>query len=103
MAEREYSIVVNCRNVLKQTEELENIAEQLKQQINIIENDKASISQYWMGEASTSYQKKMIRETEDILIITERLRQLALIIRTLAIHIRDADLAALKVAEERNY
>lgn len=103
MATRE-SIEFNLRQALQQAEKLENISDELR----ILSKDKLggslqTLSQNWKGVNATSYIKKGNTLQTNINSSSSQLREIASTIRTIAWNIYNAEMEALRIAEEREY
>ena len=99
----EYTIQINYSRANRQAEELENAANELKMIANSkMEQSCSSIGRNWQGENADKYLHKMRTVQNDILTVSRDLKNTAQSIRRIARITYDADMAALRIAQNRN-
>lgn len=103
MATRE-SIEFNFKKACDQAKSLDNIANNLVWMVRDKLRDNMQIlSQNWQGENAIAYRCKGEQLQDDISKSVKELHDIATDIRTIAKNIYDAEMRALRIAEERKY
>ena len=96
-------IQFNYSQAIKQASTLESIAKGLDKRAN---NDLSGIlnnvNSAWKSDSAPAYISKGNKVKTDILTTAKNLRAIASSIRTIAKNVRDAELEALRIAQERS-
>lgn len=99
-----FSIEFDFQQAIKRAEELEEIAADMKKLVDDdLEGSLQTLSTVWKGEASTLYLSKGSRLKEKILKSSGDLNKVASAIRAVAKRTYDAEMAAYRIAMEREY
>jgi len=92
------------QQAIRKAEELESVASNLKRLSNSeLENSLQSLAGAWKGEAARAYLAKGNRLQEKILENARKLEATARTIRSMAQKTYDAEMAAWRIAKEREY
>lgn len=95
-------IYFNYSKAIRQAEKLEEVARKLRDQANdkmaeILKDVKAA----WESDNSSAYLRKGVKVQGDIVTTARNLENIASAIRKIAIQIRNAELEAWRIANER--
>ena len=97
------TIEFDFRLAKQKANELDEIAENLQNlSNNKFNNTMQNLSASWKGESASLYLSKGQMLQEDIINTSKNLRQVASTIRTVAKRIYEAEMEALRIAEERD-
>lgn len=103
MATRE-EIEINFENAMHQAEELDDIAGQLESTVNQkYDGTLQSIMANWKGDNARQYIAKGEALKTEMQNTAKDIRNTAATIRQIAINIKNAEMAALELAEQRIY
>ena len=95
-------IQFNYSQAIKQASTLESIAKNLNKRANSdLSGIMRDVSNAWKSDSSPAYIRKGEKVKSDILTSAKNLQAIASSIRTVAKNVRDAELEALRIAEER--
>lgn len=98
------AIRINFQRAKNQASTLEQIAEDLSRlSCNDFAGTMQLISTNWKGNNANAYLQKGFRLQDDMNDTVQQLREVASEIRRIAQRIYDAEMAALRIAEQRNY
>lgn len=96
-------IRINFRQAIHQAEQLESVADRLdKLAKNKMESSMRSLSNAWKGHNAAEFLAKETLLQENIIRTTYEIREIAAVIRFTAHRIYEAEMEALRIAEERN-
>lgn len=96
-------IYFNYNRAIEQARELESISKRLKNAANnTMEDILNDVHVAWKSDSTPRYIKKGQKVEGDIRTTANNLTNIASAIRTIAQRIRDAELAAWRIANERN-
>ena len=99
-----FSIEFDFRQAIKRAEELEEIAANMRKLANDdLEDSLQNLSTVWKGEAASAYINKGISLREKILKSSNDLKKTAGTIRNVARRTYNAEMAAYRIAMERDY
>lgn len=99
-----FSIEFDFRQAIQRAEELEEIAAQMKKLANEdLEGSLQTLSMAWKGEAASAYLDKGTRLRDKILKSSNDLKKAAKTIRSVAKRTYNAEMAAYRIAMEREY
>ena len=104
MAQTSWEITMNFRSAIRQADRLESVAEQMNSMAQ--QRFSASIQELsvgWKGENANAYLRKCESLKQKIGETAKQLRGVAADIRSIAQRTYDAEMAALRIAQERNY
>lgn len=97
------TIEFDFRLARQKANELDEIAENLQNlSSNRFNNTMQNLSVAWKGESASLYLNKGQTLQEDIITTSKNLRQVASTIRAVARRIYEAEMEALRIAEERD-
>ena len=95
-------ININYEKAIAQAKQLEDVAKRLQnagdRSMETILND---VNKAWKSDSTSQYTKKGQKVKSDIITSAKNLRQIATAIRTIAKRVRDAELEAWRIANER--
>ena len=92
----------NYRQAINQASRLEEIASQMKHASDQdMERILGDVSKAWKSDSSPQYIKKGQKVQSDIRVTERNLRQIASAIRSIANTVRNAELEAWRIANER--
>lgn len=95
-------IYFNYNQAIEQAKQLENISKQLKKAAdNTMEGILNDVHTAWKSDSAPQYIKKGQKVEGDMRTTAGNLSNIAQTIRTIAQRIRDAELAAWRIANER--
>ena len=95
-------IYFNYNKAIDQAKELENISKQLKNAANnTMEDILNDVHVAWKSDSTPQYIKKGQKVEDDIRTTATNLTNIAQTIRTIALRIRNAELNAWRIANER--
>lgn len=95
-------IYFNYNKAINQAQELENISKQLKNATNnTMEDILNDVHATWKSDSTPQYIKKGQKVEDDIRTTATNLTNIAQTIRTIALRIRNAELNAWRIANER--
>ena len=95
-------IQFNYTRAINQARKLEQLADELKSLANSnLESTLSNLSSNWKGESAEAFIAKAQKAKDDMLKNANQLYNTASVVRNSAKNIRDAELHALSIAEER--
>lgn len=95
-------IYFNYNKAISQAKELEEISKKMKNTANnTMEDILNDVHAAWKSDSTPMYIKKGQKVENDIRITSTNLNQIAQAIRTIARRVRDAELEAWRIANER--
>ncbi len=95
-------IYFNYERAMEQARRLDDIAKRLANAANVTLDDILSdVHQAWKSDSASAYLKKGEKMEGDIRITSKNLQDIAQTIRVIAKRIRDAELEAWRIANER--
>lgn len=96
-------IYFNYNKAIQQAERLDTIARRLKQAADgDMEGILNDVYRVWKSDSAPQYIQKGQKVKTDIVTASKKLNQIASAIRTIARQVRDAELEARRIANERN-
>lgn len=103
MAKSRFSIIMDYQNAMRQAENLEKIAEELKQCIDNSETFKANVRGSWNGENAELYISKTEQSTERLRQIRNSVIATKDVVKRIAKRTYDSEMAALDISTKRTY
>lgn len=96
-------IYFNYNKAMKQADQMEDVSRQLQKAAdNTMEGILNDVSTAWKSDSAPQYIKKGEKVEGDIRTTASNLKNIAQAVRTIARRIRDAELEAWRIANERN-
>ena len=96
-------IYFNYNKAMQQAGQLDDVARQLKQAADRdMEGILNDVYRVWKSDSAPQYIQKGQKVKGDIGAVSKNLNQIAAAIRTIAQRVRDAELEAWRIANERN-
>ena len=96
-------IYFNYNKAIAQANQLDDIAKRLNKAANQdMEKILNAVNSAWKSDSAPAYVKKGQKVEKDMLTTEKNIRNIATTIRTIAKRVRDAELEAWRIANERN-